>query len=96
MGKAIRASAELLLRLYITGHAPNSVLAVANVRAICDEHFGSRYQLEIVDLLKEPERAFADGIIVSPTLVKIAPLPVQKIIGNLADKQQVVRTLGGP
>lgn len=94
MGRAL-ASGELLLRLYIVGHAPNSVLAVANARAICDEHFASGYELEIVDLLQDPDRALADGIIVTPTLLKVAPLPARKIIGNLADKTQVLLALGG-
>ncbi len=95
MARAIPANGELFLRLYIAGHSPNSVLAMANAKAICSEHFASRYKLEIIDLLQDPDRALADGVIVTPTLIKVAPLPVQKIIGTLADKSQVVLALGG-
>lgn len=95
MARARPKNGELLLRLYIAGHAPNSILALANARAICDEHFASCYKLEIIDLLQDPDRAIADGIFVTPTLLKVAPLPAQKIVGNLADKSQVVLALGG-
>lgn len=95
MARTISAKGELLLRLYVAGNAPNSVLAVMNARAICDEHFAARYKLEIIDMLQDPERALADGIIVTPTLLKVAPLPAQKIIGNLADKSQVLLALEG-
>jgi circadian clock protein KaiB len=81
------------LRLYIAGNAPNSVRATANARAICDEHFPSRFELEIVDLLKHPLQALQDGIIVTPTLLRLFPLPVQRVIGNLTDTKQVLLAL---
>lgn len=81
------------MRLYVAGNAPNSVSAVANARAICAEHLASRHELEIVDLLVQPLRALADCIIVTPTLVKVLPLPVLRIVGNLNDHQQVLRAL---
>jgi circadian clock protein KaiB len=83
----------LLLRLYVAGNAPNSLRAVANATAICEEYVTSRYDLEVVDLLKHPERALADGIIVTPTLLRLRPLPVQRMIGNLSDTNQVLLTL---
>ena len=90
--KHIKAPA-LRLRLYVAGNAPNSVRAVANVRAICDEHFASGHELEIVDLLEYPKRGLADGIIVTPTLLKLLPLPVQRVIGSLSDTSQVLLAL---
>jgi circadian clock protein KaiB len=84
---------RLVLRLYVAGTAPNSIRAIANARAICDQHFAARHTLEIVDLLVEPGRALADGIIVTPTLLKASPSPVQRLVGNLNDLEQVVRTL---
>ena len=83
----------LRLRLYIAGNAPNSLRAIANCRAICDEHFASGHELEIVDLLEHPRRALADGVIVTPTLVKLLPLPVQRVIGSLSDTNQVLLAL---
>jgi circadian clock protein KaiB len=85
---------ELRLRLYVAGNAPNSARAIANAKAICSEHFASRCELEIVDLLEDPTRALADGIVVTPTLLKLTPLPVQRVIGNLSDTDQVLLALG--
>jgi circadian clock protein KaiB len=85
--------AKLQLRLYVAGNAPNSLRAMANTKALCDEHFASRYELEIVDLMKDPLRALADGIIVTPTLLKLLPLPTQRVIGTLNDTSQVLLAL---
>jgi circadian clock protein KaiB len=87
---------RLRLLLYIAGHAPNSLQAIANAKAICDEHFASAHELEIIDLLKHPLRALADGIIVTPTLLKLLPLPAGRVIGNLSNTKQVLLTLGSP
>ena len=86
--------ARLVLRLYIAGTAPNSLRAIANATAICADEFAGCHQLEIVDLLAHPLRALADGIIVTPTLLKLAPLPVQRLIGNLGDREQLLLLLG--
>ena len=93
MAKLHKKPPRLRLRLYIAGHAPNSVRAIANCRAICDEHFASGHELEIVDLLEHPQRAVADGVIVTPTLIKLLPLPVQRVIGSLSDTNQVLQAL---
>lgn len=93
MAKVHTKTPGLRLRLYVAGAAPNSVKAIANCRAICDEHFASGHELEIVDLLEHPARAVADGIIVTPTLLKLLPLPVQRVIGSLSDTNQVLLTL---
>jgi circadian clock protein KaiB len=85
----------LVLRLYVAGSSPNSLRAIANTKAICDEHFASAYELEIVDMLEQPERGLADGIVVTPTLLKLLPVPVQRVIGNLSDTNQVLMTLAG-
>jgi circadian clock protein KaiB len=68
----------LVLRLYVAGSAPNSLRAIANTKAICDEHFASGYELEIVDLLQHPQQALADGIIVTPTLLKASDWQSQR------------------
>ncbi len=93
MAKPITLKRDLLLRLYVAGSAPNSLLAIANAKAICDEHFPARHAIEIVDLLAHPLRALADGIIVTPTLLKLSPPPTQRVIGNLSDTAQLLRTL---
>lgn len=86
--------AVLVMRLYIANHAPNSVRAVANLAAICKEHLGDKYKLEIIDVLEYPLRALADGILVTPSLAKLSPSPAAKIVGNLSDKSSVLQALG--
>jgi circadian clock protein KaiB len=95
MPTARRTEPGLQLRLYIAGNAPNSLLAVANAKSICQEHFAERHMLEIVDLLEHPLRAVADAIIVTPTLLKLAPLPAHRVVGNLNDRDKVLLTLSG-
>ena len=93
MAKIRTSKSGLLLRLYVAGNAPNSLRAIANANAICDAHFPSGHELEIVDLLEDPQRALADGIVVTPTLLKLSPLPAQRVIGNLSDTNQVLLAL---
>ena len=93
MPEAATKNGGLVLRLYIAGNAPNSLSAIDNVKAICEAHFADGHELEIVDSLTDPRRALADGIIVTPTLLKLYPLPVQRLIGNLSDARQVVLAL---
>lgn len=93
MAKRRQTPPKLRLRLYVAGRAPNSVQAIANCRAICDAHFSSGHELEIVDLLEHPKRGVADGIIVTPTLLKLMPLPMQRVIGSLSDTNQVLQAL---
>ena len=78
------------LRLYIAGHTPKSVTALANLRKFCEERMAGRYQLEIVDLLEHPERAKADQIVAIPTLVRQLPPPLKRIIGDLSNRERVI------
>lgn len=93
MGRARATTLELQLRLYVAGSAPNSLRAIASTRAICDLHFPGVHSLEIVDLLEHPKRGLADRIIVTPTLIRLRPLPVHRMVGNLSDTEQVLLTL---
>ena len=88
------ATTVVVMRLYIANNAPNSVQAVANLEAICREHLKDAFKLEIVDVLEYPQRALADGILVTPSLAKVSPSPVTRVIGNLSDKASVLRALG--
>lgn len=78
------------LRLYVAGQSPKSLLAMANLRDICELHLAGRYQIEIVDLVDEPAQARSDDILAIPTLVRRLPAPVQKIIGDLSDVERVL------
>jgi circadian clock protein KaiB len=87
-------AAAVVMVLYITDSGPNSVRAVANLDAICKEHLQENFRLEIIDVLQYPQRALADGVVVTPSLAKLSPLPAATIVGNLSDKSGVLRALG--
>lgn len=84
----------VVMCLYIANSAPNSIQAVANLEAICKEHLKDNFKLEIIDVLEYPLRALADGILVTPSLNKVSPSPAAKIVGNLSNKESVLRALG--
>jgi len=82
------------MRLYVAGGAANSVRAVANLAAICKKHLLHGYSLEIIDVLEQPLRALADGVLVTPSLAKLGPGPRTDVIGNLSDTSRVLLALG--
>lgn len=84
------------LRLYVAGDAQNSLSAVENLHDICDRFLPERHQIELVDVLREPRRALADGVLMTPMLVRLAPGPVRKIVGSLSQTQVVLQALGLP
>ena len=81
-------------RLYVAGDAFNSAQAVANLSAICREYLPERHGIEIVDVFSDPERALADGIFMTPTLVKLGPSPMCRIVGTLSQTQPLLQALG--
>ena len=82
------------LRLYVAGVAPNSVRARANLGAIMERYSIPADALEVVDCLREPRRALADAVLVTPTLLKVGPEPRQVIVGSLTDTPRVLSALG--
>jgi circadian clock protein KaiB len=88
------ATTVVTMVLYITDSGPNSLRAVANLEAICKEHLKDNFRLEIIDVLEYPLRALADGVVVTPSLAKLSPLPAATVVGNLSDKSGVLRALG--
>lgn len=84
----------VVLRLYIVGGAPNSVQAVANLEAICREYLKGCHKLEVVDVFEQPQRAMAEGVLVTPSLAKLSPMPAANVVGNLSDKKKVLLALG--
>ena len=85
---------QFQLRLYVAGDAQNSAEALANLTAICRRALPGRHAIEIVDVFKDPARALADRVFMTPTLVKVAPAPVRTIVGTLSDADKVLRALG--
>ena len=92
--KASTVPAHYSLRLYIAGQSPRSVAALANLKAICEQHLAGRYELEVVDVLLHPERAEAEGIIATPTLLVLEPFAGRRIVGDLSATGQVLVGLG--
>ena len=78
------------LRLYIAGQTRKSIAALTNLRRICDEHLAGRYQVEVIDLLENPQQAQHDQILAIPTLVRRLPEPIRRIIGDLSNSERVL------
>ena len=81
-------------RLYVADSTMNSAQATANLQALCQTHLPNRHEIEIVDVFKEPQRAILEGIRMTPTLLRLSPLPVRRIVGTLVDTHRVLETLG--
>lgn len=80
-------------RLYVADDALNSAQAHANLLALCRMYLSDRYEIDLVDVFKEPKRALTDGIFMTPTLIRLAPLPVRRIVGTLSQTALVLRAL---
>jgi circadian clock protein KaiB len=84
------------LRLYVAGSTPRSMLAVKNIRNICERHLAGLYDLEVIDIYQHPHAAAVAQIIAAPTLVKLTPQPARRAIGDLSNEHKVLSTLGLP
>jgi circadian clock protein KaiB len=82
------------LQLFITGATPNSSRAIVNIKAICEQYLKGRYELEIVDVYIEKERARQAQIVALPMLIKKSPLPLRKLIGDMSKTEKVLEALG--
>jgi circadian clock protein KaiB len=91
---AKRKPARLILRLYIAGDSPNSVRARDNLRAAIADHPQQDVSVELVDVLEDPQRALRDAVLVTPTLIRVAPAPERRVIGNLHDRSILLAGLG--
>ena len=81
------------LCLYVTNRTPMSVNAMTNLKKICEEHLAGHYRIEVVDLLKQPERAISDQIVAVPTLVRKLPAAIRRVIGDLSNTERVLAAL---
>lgn len=78
------------LRLYVAGQTPKSMLALKNLKGYCEEHLKGKYNIEVIDLLENPQLAEGDQILAIPTLVRRVPAPIRKIIGDLSNEEKVL------
>lgn len=93
---ADHANGAYVFQLYVAGSAPNSVRALSNLYALCAKHFPESHRIEVIDVLAWPLRGLVDGVVVTPTLIKVSPAPEQQIIGNLSEEADLLRALGLP
>jgi circadian clock protein KaiB len=86
-----RKAAEIfVLRLYVAGTSARSARAIHNARQLCDVHLAGRYELEVIDIYRDPSRAREDQILAVPTLIKKLPVPLKRFIGDLTDEEGVL------
>ncbi len=88
------AETEYQLRLFVAGFTRKSTHAVQNITRLCENHLRGRYALEIVDLYQQPELAVEHQLVASPTVLKVLPLPLRKMVGDMSDTGRVLATLG--
>jgi circadian clock protein KaiB len=81
-------------QLYVAGDAPNSAQAIANLAAFCQAHLPDRHKIEIVDVFREPKRALAESIFLTPTVIVLTPPPVRRIVGTLSHTLALLLALG--
>jgi circadian clock protein KaiB len=77
------------LRLYVAGQTPKSLQAFANLKRLCDEHLTGHYHIEVIDLMRDPQRAQKDQIVALTTLVRKLPEPIKRVIGDLSNADKV-------
>ncbi|MBU1615917.1 circadian clock protein KaiB [bacterium] len=81
---------KIVLRLYVTGQTPNSVRAMENLKKVLKKDLKEIYELQVIDVLKNPQLAEDEKILATPMLSRVLPLPVRRIIGDLSDKEKVL------
>ena len=86
--------AEYILRLYVTGSTPRSLKAISNLKSFCEEHLPDGYDLEIIDIYKNPGAVRDEQIIAAPTLIKKLPAPLRRFVGDLSNTQKLLVGMG--
>ncbi len=87
---SVKPDESYILKLYIAGKTTKSMIAIENLSRICDEHLDSKYRIEVIDLLLQPQLAEGEQILAVPTLVRVLPDPVKRIIGDLSNTERVI------
>lgn len=85
---------KLILKLYVSGMSRKSMEAIENIKFLCDEHLKGSFELEIIDIYKNPKLASEQHIVFSPSLLKKLPLPQKTLVGTLSDTKKVLKVLG--
>ncbi|HVS31238.1 MAG TPA: circadian clock KaiB family protein [Thermoanaerobaculia bacterium] len=88
------SSDVFMFRLYVAGDEPNSLQAIANLSELCETHLPERYDIEIIDVLRDPKRALTEAVYMTPTLVTDSPHPGHRIVGTLSHIEPILQILG--
>lgn len=91
---AVLPEERFVFQLYVSGMSPRSLDAIENLEKLCATHLKDGFDLEIIDIYKNPERAIAQSIVFSPSLIKLSPSPKKILIGTLKDSAKVIKALG--
>jgi len=91
---SVKRRAEYVLRLYVTGSSPRSLKAIYNLKRFCEEHLHDDYDLQVVDIYKDPDVAREEQIIAAPTLIKRLPAPLRRFVGDLSNQQKLLIGMG--
>ena len=81
-------------RLYVTGDTERSLAAVANLRFLCETHLSGRYEVEVVDAAERPDLAEKEQVLATPMVIRLAPAPQRRVIGDLSDHSRAAAALG--
>lgn len=88
-GKRLRR-AKYILRLYVTGSTMRSLRAITNLKKLCEEHLPDDYDLEVIDIYKNPNAAREEQIVAAPTLIKRLPRPLRRFVGDMSNTQKLL------
>jgi len=88
-GQRVRR-AKYILRLYVTGSSTRSLRAITNLKKLCEEHLSDEYDLEVIDIYKDPDAAREEQIVAAPTLVKRLPRPLRRFVGDMSNTQKLL------
>jgi circadian clock protein KaiB len=94
LNSGLKRRAEYVLRLYVTGSSPRSLKAIYNLKRFCEEHLQDDYDLQVVDIYKNPDAAREEQIIAAPTLIKSLPAPLRRFVGDLSNQQKLLIGMG--
>jgi circadian clock protein KaiB len=90
----LRPEGKLILQLFVSGMSPKSMDAIENIKRLCDAHLEGAFELEIIDLYKNPEAASVNQVVFSPSLIKQLPPPKKTLVGDFSDTSKVIKGLG--
>jgi circadian clock protein KaiB len=92
----VKTGPRFKFRLYVAGEGPNSSQAFEHLQVFCREFLAERHEIEIVDVMLDPQRALFDGVFLTPLLLRVAPCPLLRIVGNLSEPKPLLRLLELP